>query len=104
LAGFSCCEIFSNGENEWLSDDAWPPFSDDNVSLYFNINGELSAEIPATTDVLDLIYDPEDPSPTVGGPTLRNDLEQGPYDQAPSVESRNDILSFTTAPLSARFN
>ena len=94
-------KYFQMGENEWLSDDAWPPFSDDNVSLYFNINGELSAEIPATTDVLDLIYDPEDPSPTVGGPTLRNDLEQGPYDQAPSVESRNDILSFTTAPLSA---
>jgi hypothetical protein len=32
----------------------------------------------------------------VGGPTLRADLDQGPYDQAPLVESRNDVLVFTT--------
>jgi hypothetical protein len=36
----------------------------------------------------------------VGGPTLLNTLDQGPYDQSPVVESRNDLLSFTTAPLS----
>ncbi len=41
-----------------------------------------------------LVYDPRDPSPTVGGPTLRTDLDQGPYDQIPLVESRNDIAHF----------
>jgi hypothetical protein len=35
----------------------------------------------------------------VGGATLRNDLEQGPYDQAPVVESRSDILKFTSIQL-----
>ncbi|MCB9235214.1 MAG: CocE/NonD family hydrolase [Bacteroidia bacterium] len=41
-------------------------------------------------------YDPRDPSPTHGGPTLRVDQLQGPYDQKDTVESRNDNLVFRT--------
>src|SRR6201999_2043920 len=37
--------------------------------------------------------------PTIGGPTLRSDLEQGPYDQVPQVKSRDDIAIFTTPAL-----
>ena len=51
-------------------------------------------------DSLGFYYDPRDPSPTIGGPTLRLDLEQGPYDQSSVVESRSDILVFTSPELS----
>jgi predicted acyl esterase len=43
------------------------------------------------------MYDPANPAPTIGG----NNLELktcGPYDQR-SVESRADVLTFTSAPL-----
>ncbi|RMG59127.1 MAG: CocE/NonD family hydrolase, partial [Bacteroidetes bacterium] len=40
------------------------------------------------------------PSPTHGGPTLRQDQLQGPYDQTLVVESRGDLLAFSTPALS----
>src|SRR5436190_13341417 len=46
-----------------------------------------------------LLYDPTHPSPTIGGPTLRPDLEQGPYDQRDSIEGRSDVLVFDTGIL-----
>jgi hypothetical protein len=42
--------------------------------------------------------DPHDPRPPpLAGPTLQASLDQGPYDQVPLVESRGDVLTFTTA-------
>jgi hypothetical protein len=56
----------------------------------------LNTSVPVTSNSFSsLIYDPADPSPTHGGPTLRQDQLQGPYDQSVVVESRNDILMFT---------
>jgi len=98
----SAVQYFQMGSDEWHSASTWPiatiPYrlyfrdSEDKMSADELIEGEFVADKA-------LQYDPEDPSPTVGGPTLRNDLEQGPYDQAPVVESRNDVLSFTTSVL-----
>jgi len=53
-----------------------------------------------TNDSLTFVYDPNNPSPTIGGCTLRNDLDQGPYDQTTKVENRGDILVFSTPTLS----
>ena len=48
-------------------------------------------QLPLSSLTRDVIpYDPNDPSPTVGGQTLRPDLLQGPQDQR-SVEARDDI-------------
>ncbi len=90
---------FQMGENIWKNDSAWPPQTS-TVPLY--LHGSLSLNYIAPTlsnDNLGLPYDPHDPSPTIGGATLRTDLQQGPYDQAPIVESRPDVLKFTTALL-----
>lgn len=63
------------------------------TEFYLNDNGILAPSLinPGDTTIM---YDPRDPSPTIGGPTLRQDLDQGPYDQSLSVETRNDIASF----------
>ena len=93
-------QYYQMGENTWKQSPAWPPTGVNQVSFYFHKDGSLDNAVPAnTTDSLSYAYDPNDPSPTVGGPTLRTDLNEGPYDQATQVESRNDIVSFTTAPL-----
>src|SRR5262249_11888111 len=44
---------------------------------------------------------PADPVPTVGGHVLDQDLRPGPQDQHPKVESRADVLAFSTPPLDA---
>jgi hypothetical protein len=57
------------------------------VLLFLHSTGDLNTQIPTDNSIVALEYNPNDPSPTIGGPTLRSDLEQGPYDQAPLVES-----------------
>lgn len=93
-------QYFRMGQNTWQSSASWPPPGYSPVTLYFQPNNTLDITAPASsTASFSYLYDPNDPSPTVGGPTLRLDQMQGPYDQSDSVEVRNDILLFTTAPL-----
>ncbi|HKR05226.1 MAG TPA: CocE/NonD family hydrolase [Bacteroidia bacterium] len=93
-------QYYQMGNDAWQNSPVWPPVSAVPVNFYLHQNGALDNAIPASsTGSLTLNYNPNDPSPTTGGPTLRTDLEQGPYDQADSVESRNDILIFTTGSL-----
>jgi predicted acyl esterase len=94
-------EYFQMGENTWNNDVSWNNAGLQDFNLYFHSTGALDLNMPAaSSDSLNINYDPRNPSPTVGGPTLLNTLSQGPYDQQPVVESRNDLLSFTTLPLS----
>lgn len=93
-------QYFQMGDNTWNSDTQWPPSGPSAVNFYMHADGSLDNFQPtASSDSLTFNYDPNDPSPTIGGPTLRADLQQGPYDQAPAVESRSDVLTFTTAAL-----
>ncbi len=90
-------QYYQMGDNTWQNSAAWPPGGAANVNFYFHKNGLLDNFIPASSsDSLSFNYDPNNPSPTYGGPTLRNDLLQGPYDQSDTVENRNDVLVFTT--------
>jgi predicted acyl esterase len=93
-------QYYQMGENTWNNSPAWPPAGTASTSFYLHSDGTMDNTAPAnSSDSLSYNYDPNDPSPTVGGPTLRSDLQQGPYDQAPAVESRNDILTYTTPVL-----
>ena len=95
-------QYFQMGDNVWQNCASWPPSGVSDYTLYLQNDGGITASLPSgLNDYKELVYDPHNPSPTIGGSTLRADLEQGPYNQAPLVESRNDILAFTTAVLSA---
>jgi putative CocE/NonD family hydrolase len=87
------------GKNTWKESATFPPASaKQEQALYLRSDMSLSDEVGIAAQALSFTYDPNDPSPTVGGKTLSPDLDQGPYDQA-IVESRNDNLVFTTATL-----
>lgn len=91
---------FQTGENFWKSTQQWPPSGYTNVNFYFRENNFLDEQAPSLANSYSqILYNPANPSPTQGGPTLRQDLLQGPYDQAQVVESRNDVLVFTGAIL-----
>ena len=91
---------YQMGENVWENSPTWQPSGTTSTDFYFHHNKTMDNTLPTNnSDTLSFNYDPQNPSPTIGGPTLRSDLEQGPYDQRDSVESRNDILIFTTNTL-----
>ncbi|MDX2249209.1 MAG: CocE/NonD family hydrolase [Bacteroidia bacterium] len=93
-------QYFQMGQNTWESAAAWPPDGTFEQKLFLHETGEIQSFLPTTTlGQQTFAYDPNDPSPTHGGPTLRADQLQGPYDQSDTVESRNDILLFSSPTL-----
>jgi uncharacterized protein len=92
---------FMPGPMTWIAASEWPDQVLTPVNLYFHDDGSLQTVAPSSSNTYrHYLYDPADPSPTIGSMTLRQDLLQGPYDQAPVVESRNDIIVFSTEELS----
>jgi len=90
-------QYFQTGENQWQNAPQFPPTGVTDDTLFLHQNGSLLTNPPSTSGTFSTIsYDPRDPSPTYGGATLRQDLLQGPYDQSDTVESRQDVLLFTS--------
>jgi putative CocE/NonD family hydrolase len=81
--------------NKWRQSNIWPiPYLE--KEWYFHENGLLSTSFPSDYDSLTYTYDPNNPVPTIGGQNLN--WPAGPYDQS-SIESRNDVLLFSTEDL-----
>lgn len=89
--------------NQWLNLADWPPASR-TLALYLSDDGDLTEDRPPSGDAV-LTIDPFNPVPTLGGANLHPWLEvdgremgAGSYDQRP-IESRSDVLTFTTEVL-----
>lgn len=88
------------GRGQWRDLPAWPPPTQ-SLQLYLgsDLNGASIATFaePATrTGQRSISYDPANPTPAAGGPTLNPPA--GQHDQT-TVEQRDDVLTHTTAPL-----
>jgi uncharacterized protein len=101
--------LFVMGENRWRDEDDWPPPGAREQRWYLHAEdgaggpgGGLSPEPPGEEPPDRYVYDPDDPAPTIGGPTslpaafLRTN--SGPLDQR-RVEERPDVLVYTSAVL-----
>jgi predicted acyl esterase len=88
---------YETGLDQWATSNATSIESPTTDVLYLNASNQLVSgnAIGSTT----FVSDPSNPSPTIGGATLNSALDQGPYDQI-SLESRNDIITFSTGELS----
>ncbi|WP_240805570.1 CocE/NonD family hydrolase [Streptomyces sp. A1547] len=84
------------GENAWRNLDDWPPAAE--VSPWFpTAQGHLTRQSPTDSAPLTSFrYDPEDPTPSLGGPLLSRTA--GPRDNG-TLEAREDVLTFTGPPL-----
>jgi putative CocE/NonD family hydrolase len=95
---------FLIGADEWRQAETWPPRSVSNQTLFFTHEGTLASDQPtAQHPPRSYDYDPSNPCPTIGGPDVgigASPVKWGPYDQVPEVESRPDVLSYSTEPLS----
>jgi len=95
-------EIFIMGENRWREEDDWPLERATPTPWYLRSDGVLSEQPPADETPDKYVYDPDDPAPTLGGPTSlpprMMKANAGPLDQR-RVEERQDVLVYTSEPL-----
>ena len=85
------------GKDTWGYSNGTSIAITDSEELFFKENGQL--DVQAGLGSTSFVVDPRNPSPTLGGSTLKVGLVQGPMDQI-SLESRTDIETFSTPELS----
>ena len=84
--------------NFWRAADNWPPPSNP-AKFYFRTNHKLvRGKMQTAAAKLTYKYDPKNPVPTIGGQNMI--IDRGPMDQR-RIESRDDVVVFTTDELSA---
>lgn len=102
--------IFVMGPNVWREEHEWPLARTRYAPLYLSSGGHantvagdgaLSWQSVSRQPPDQFTYDPKNPVPTVGGAICCNPkiMPPGPLDQT-RVEGRNDVLVYTSAPLS----
>ncbi|GAA3513527.1 CocE/NonD family hydrolase [Aeromicrobium panaciterrae] len=99
--------IFVMGRNEWRDEQEWPLAREIWTKLHLRSDGEaaansesgaLSPTEPAEEHSDTFEYDPRDPVPSQGGTHMGFGRQPGFFDQS-EVESRGDVLTYTSAPL-----
>jgi predicted acyl esterase len=86
------------GANEWRVAPAWPPPEARELVLYLGPVGTLRSQ-PERSVPDSYIYDPNDPTPTLGGSILSTVYTPGSVDVS-EIQKRPDVLTYTTEPLS----
>lgn len=92
----SAITYYELGKNKWNHSDLNSIETLVTQELKLSENNELLDGIGAGSSTF--LSDPRHPSPTIGGATLSNGLQQGPYNQA-SLDNRTDLITFSTNEL-----
>ncbi|MGW4796586.1 CocE/NonD family hydrolase [Nonomuraea sp. NPDC004297] len=93
--------IFVMGDDVWRDEESWPLARAVETRYHLHSDGLLSPEPPVSPEPAVFVFDPRDPVPTTGGPTLLPDpTNAGPQDQR-DVERRPDVLCYTSDVLGA---
>ncbi|MER6954072.1 CocE/NonD family hydrolase [Streptomyces sp. NPDC000618] len=98
--------LFVMGINQWREETEWPLSRAVDTDFHLRADGRLTQEPPSTAEQAEeFTYDPMDPVATTGGALLMgggllnaDEFRPGPLDQT-AVEAREDVLVFTTEPL-----
>lgn len=87
------------GANEWRSAEEWPLPEAEVTAFYLGVDGSLNTVGPQAQHAADeYVYDPLDPTPTVGGSIVSHVYPAGSVDVS-AVQQRDDVLTYTTEPL-----
>ena len=87
------------GANEWRVSSDWPIPESRQTSFYLSKDGALKSTPPKDTSDFDrYTYDPNDPTPTVGGSIVSYVYPPGSVDVS-KVQKRQDLLTYTTEVL-----
>lgn len=90
--------LYITGAGEWREFRDWPVPGARQQRWHLQPGGGLGERGPITSEPSKYRYDPRDPTPALGGPSLLGSSK--PVDNRP-LEAREDVLVFTSAPLRA---
>jgi putative CocE/NonD family hydrolase len=91
--------LFVMGTNRWRAERRWPLERQTSQRLFFQAGGSMSEVLAAEESYTEYEYDPSAPVPTLGGHGVMSPATvTGPIDQR-TIEARDDVLIFTSAPL-----
>jgi putative CocE/NonD family hydrolase len=92
--------VFLMGRNRWQDHDTWPPANVRSQCHFLRADGSLTLSSPSTDEANSTFaFDPADPVMTRGGAVaMHPSFRSGPVDQS-GVESRRDVLVFSSQPL-----
>jgi len=102
-------QYYTMGSNEWKTSETWPPENAKMTTFYINSggnanslfgDGELTLDPPEKETKDNFTYDPMNPVSSYGGNVCctGNAIQGGAFDQQ-EMETRNDILVYTSDPL-----
>ncbi|MFI6164739.1 CocE/NonD family hydrolase [Micromonospora haikouensis] len=89
--------LFVMGVGQWRDFDQWPPAGYPRQRWHLRSGGALERGVNPASPPSTFTYDPNDPTPSVGGPKLDGN-GPGPKDNR-SLEKRADVLTFTSPVL-----
>ncbi|MFN0178507.1 MAG: CocE/NonD family hydrolase [Gemmatimonadales bacterium] len=110
IASMPKVQYYVMGRNEWRSSNEWPLPTTQPTKFYLRSDGRansrfgtgrLDFEAPGAEPADEYTYDPATPVPSKGGAlccTGTADAPPGAFDQS-DVEIRNDVLVYSTPPL-----
>ena len=99
VADWPPVKFYIMGINEWATADTFPPRGVYYRRWYLHGDGSISINPPVAPDSFSAYtYDPNDPTPSIGGNEMNLPGGDGPKDQRPLL-SRSDVLVFQTEPL-----
>lgn len=89
-------KLFVVGADEWRYFDDWPPRESAVEYWYLQSQHQLLDRISPHSDADQYRYDPADPTPSIGGPSL----ERAPFSvDNTELEARSDVLIYTSEAL-----
>lgn len=88
------------GGGGWQVAEDWPPPGARETRLHLASGGRLTLEPPEESEPDTYAYDPDDPTPTVGGSICSFVYTPGSADVS-EAQARDDVLVYTGAPLEA---
>lgn len=102
-------QFYQGGENIWVDNRSWSggaTWTDTPRTartLYFHAGGQLTTDPPTNPETADgFAYDPNDPTPSFGGARftpLDPTTPDGPQDESTNIETRADVLVYSTPVL-----
>lgn len=90
--------VYVTGAREWRDLADWPPPGSRELELHLAPDGSLGSSASSSEGAVRFTYDPSDPTPSLGGPTL---FEREPVRDNAPLESRPDVVTFTGPVLDA---
>ncbi len=87
------------GANEWRVADDWPPHDVEEMAWYLRPTGSLTTDPPSEDSApRSYVYDPHDPTPTLGGSIVSAVYRPGSVDVR-ELSLREDVLTYSSGPL-----